>query len=69
MIASAAVNTGFSFYRPRLPSGLTCTPSSSPAAAAAASSRYALRRVRVRSAATKPAKSPGMLHQLPVRVV
>ncbi|XP_042403737.1 rhodanese-like domain-containing protein 14, chloroplastic [Zingiber officinale] len=56
MIASAAVNPRLSFYRPRLPSGLSCTPSSYPAAA---SSRSASRRVCVRSAAaTKPAKSP-----------
>ncbi|XP_074583843.1 rhodanese-like domain-containing protein 14, chloroplastic [Curcuma longa] len=57
MIASAAVNPGFSFYRPRLPSGSSCTPISSPAAAAAFS-RSASRCVRVRSAVTKPAKSP-----------
>ncbi|XP_074558782.1 rhodanese-like domain-containing protein 14, chloroplastic [Curcuma longa] len=60
MLASAALNPSCSFSRPRWPSDLIRIHSSTPAVAASFGShpRSASRSFRVRSAATKPAKSP-----------
>ncbi|KAG6498844.1 rhodanese-like domain-containing protein 14, chloroplastic [Zingiber officinale] len=60
MLASAALNPSCSFSRPRWPSDSIRIHSSTPAAAASFGShpRSASRSFRVRSAATKPAKSP-----------